>query len=135
MLRALAQVPSPVALCDLAVPLVATFTGIPPLVEIRGDIDAYSAPGVREELLRVIRHCGPQLALDLAEVSFIDCAGVSMLLATRRRAGLEGGSLEVVRVSPRVERMISLLGLGWAFGIAQGRRPPLRAAADSQEAR
>jgi anti-sigma B factor antagonist len=98
---------------------VATFAGIPPVVEIRGEIDIFSAPGLRDELLRVIRRCGPRLALDLAGVTFIDCAGINVLLATRRRARLEDGSVEVIHASPRVRRMISLLGLGWVLGLRQ----------------
>ena len=96
---------------------VTTFAGPALVVEIRGEIDIFSAPGLRDELLRVIRRYGPQLALDLAGVTFIDCAGVNMLLATRRRAGLEDGSVDVIRASPRVRRVISLLGLEWAFGL------------------
>ena len=92
---------------------------VPPslIVEIHGEIDIFSAPGLRDELLRVIRRHGPQLALDLAGVTFIDCAGVNVLLATRRRAGLEDGSVDVIGASPRVRRVISLLGLEWAFGL------------------
>jgi len=96
---------------------VTTFAGPSLVVEIRGEIDVFSAPGLRDELLRVIRRYGPQLALDLAGVTFIDCAGVNVLLATRRRAGLEDGSVDVIGVSPRVRRVISLLGLEWAFGL------------------
>jgi anti-sigma B factor antagonist len=96
---------------------VAVCSDSPLVVEIRGEIDIQSAPGLRDELLRVIRRYGPQLALDLAGVTFMDCAGVNMLLATRRRAQLEEGSVRVVRASPRVLRMISLLGLGRAFAI------------------
>jgi hypothetical protein len=40
-----------------------------------------------------------------------------VLLATRRRAGLEDGSVDVIGASPRVRRVISLLGLEWAFGL------------------
>ena len=68
---------------------VTTFAGPSLVVEIHGEIDVFSAPELRDELLRVIRRYGPQLALDLAGVTFIDCAGVNVLLATRRRAGLE----------------------------------------------
>jgi len=53
----------------------------PPVVQIRGAIDIQSAPPLRDELLRVMRRYGPQLALDLAGVTFLDCAGVNMLLA------------------------------------------------------
>ena len=94
---------------------VAVRPGSPLVVEIRGEIDIQSAPGLRDELLRVIRRCGPQLDLDLAGVTFMDCAGLNVLLATRRRALLEQGSVRVVRASPRVRRMISLLGLERVF--------------------
>ena len=96
---------------------VTTFAGPALVVEIRGEIDIFSAPGLRDELLRVIRRYGPQLALDLAGVTFMDCAGVNVLLATQRRAGLEDGSIDVIGASPRVRRVISLLGLEWAFGL------------------
>ena len=96
---------------------VAICPGSPLVVEIRGEIDIQSAPGLRDELLRVIRRCGPQLDLDLASVTFMDCAGLNVLLATRRRALLEQGSVRVVRASPRVLRMISLLGLERVFAL------------------
>jgi anti-sigma B factor antagonist len=85
------------------------------VVEIRGEIDIQSAPELRDELLRVIRQYGPRLALDLTGVRFMDCAGLNVLLATRRRALLEQGSVRVVRASPQVLRMISLLGLEKVF--------------------
>jgi anti-sigma B factor antagonist len=94
---------------------VAVCPGSPLVVEIRGEIDIQSAPGLRDELLRVIRRCGPRLDLDLAGVTFMDCAGLNVLLATRRRALLEEGSVRVVRASPRVRRVISLLGLERVF--------------------
>jgi anti-sigma B factor antagonist len=96
---------------------VTVCPGSPLVVEIRGDIDIQSAPELRDELLRVIRRRGAQLALDLAAVTFLDCAGLNVLLATRRRAQLEDGSVRIVRASPRVLRMISLLGLEGVFAL------------------
>jgi anti-sigma B factor antagonist len=96
---------------------VTTFAGPSLVVEIRGEIDACSAPDLRDELLRVIRRYGPRLALDLTGVTFIDCAGINVLLATRRRAGLEDGAVNVIAASRQVRRVISLLGLEWAFGL------------------
>jgi anti-sigma B factor antagonist len=92
--------------------------GTPPIVEICGEIDIQSAPLLRDELLRVVRRYGPQLALDLAGVTFLDCAGVNVLLATRRRARLEDGWVRVTRASPRARRTISLLGLQQAFALS-----------------
>jgi len=94
---------------------IAVQPGTPVIIEVRGEIDLQSAPGLRDELLRVIRRCGSQLVLDLAGVTFMDCAGVSVLLATRRRAQLEDGSVTVMEASSRVRRMIVLLGLERTF--------------------
>jgi anti-sigma B factor antagonist len=97
---------------------VSVSPGSPPVVAICGEIDIQSAPQLRDELLRVIRRRGPQLVIDLAGVTFLDCAGINVLLATRRRAQLEGGSVRLVRASPRVRRVISLLNLERAFGLS-----------------
>lgn len=92
--------------------------GVPPVVEICGEIDMQSAPQLRDELLRVLRRHGPQLALDLAGVTFLDCAGINVLLATRRRARLEDGWVRVTQASPRARRTISLLRLRTAFALS-----------------
>jgi anti-sigma B factor antagonist len=92
--------------------------GAPPVVEIRGEIDIQSAPQLRDELLRVVRRQGPRLVLDLEGVTFLDCAGVNVLVATRRRARLEDGWVRVTQASPRARRTISLLGLQKAFALS-----------------
>jgi anti-sigma B factor antagonist len=90
-------------------------TGDPPVAEVGGEIDLYSAGELRDELLRVLRSHGPALILDLHEVTFMDSAGIEVLLATRRRAKLEGGWIRVVRASPCAWRMITLAGLQREF--------------------
>ena len=82
-----------------------------PVVTISGEIDIQSGPQLRDQLMSIIRRRGARLALDLTGVTFIDCAGISVLLAARRRAQLEGGSLRVLRASPRVRRVIALTRL------------------------
>lgn len=91
---------------------------IPPVIEIRGEIDVQSAPWLRDELLLTVRRHGPRLTLDLSGVTFLDCAGINVLLATRRRARLEGGWLQVIRPSACAWRVISLLGLRNVLAVA-----------------
>jgi anti-sigma B factor antagonist len=83
-----------------------------PFVTISGEIDILTAPQLRERLLQIIQWHGAHLALDLSGVTFIDCAGINVLLAAHRRAELEGGSLRVLRASPCVRRVIALTRLG-----------------------
>jgi anti-sigma B factor antagonist len=89
--------------------------GPPLVVAICGEV---SAPELREKLLQVIRRRGPQVTIDLAAVTFLDCAGINVLLATRRRAQLEDGWVRLVRAPPQVRRTISLLNLERAFGLS-----------------
>jgi anti-sigma B factor antagonist len=91
--------------------LVEIHPGVPVVAEIGGEIDIASAPRLREALLLAIRRHGPEIRVDLRGVTFLDCSGVNVLLATERRARLEGGRMHVVRPSPQAGRVIRLLGL------------------------
>lgn len=85
------------------------------VVEVSGEIGLYSGAELRERLLWALRRHGPQLTLDLRGVTSIDSAGIEVLLATRRRAQLEGGWVNVAQASPCVQRMITLAGLQHMF--------------------
>jgi hypothetical protein len=93
------QVPDRTETADLS---VAVCPGSSLIVEIRGEIDIQSAPGLRDELLRVIRRCGPELALNLAGVTFMDCAGLNVLrppVAVPSWRRVRSGSLGFLRPS------------------------------------
>lgn len=102
-----------------------------PIVAVSGEIDIQSGPQLRDQLLGIIRRHGTRLALDLSGVTFIDCAGISVLLATRRRAQLEGGSLRVLRASPYVRRIFALTHLD-AVLIPEKEAEPPRACASAE---
>lgn len=87
-----------------------------PTVGISGEIDVESGPCLAGWLRSLMRAWGPVLALDLTGVRFIDCAGVSALLATRRIALRDGGSLHVIAASPCVRRIIRITGLQPVLG-------------------
>ena len=92
--------------------------GAQPVVAVGGEIDLHSGAELRDELLRVLRRHGPRLILDLHDVTFMDSAGIEVLLATRRRARLEGGWVRVARASPCVGRMLTLASLQREFAAA-----------------
>jgi anti-sigma B factor antagonist len=85
--------------------------GVPTVAEVSGDMDIASAPWLRETLLLAIRRHGPAICVDLQGVTFLDCSGVNVLLATARRARLEGGWMRVTRPPAPVWRVITLLSL------------------------
>jgi anti-sigma B factor antagonist len=83
---------------------VEIYPGVPALAEISGEMDIASASLLRETLLVTIRRHGPAICVDLQGVTFLDCSGINVLLATARRARLEGGWMRVVRPSARPGR-------------------------------
>jgi anti-sigma B factor antagonist len=85
--------------------------GAPPYAGVHGEIDILAAQWLREELLSVILWHGPGLVLDLSGVTFMDCAGINLLLASRRRARLAGGRLRVIGASAAASRIIAMTGL------------------------
>jgi anti-sigma B factor antagonist len=88
-----------------------------PTIEVAGEIDVESGPRLREQAGLIMWAHGPQLALDLANVTFIDCAGVSALLAICRSARTLGGSVRLATASPCVRRLARITGLQPVLGI------------------
>lgn len=108
--RSLERPPLP-AFGDALHLLAEIHPGVPTVAEISGEIDIASASWLRETLLLAIRRHGPAICVDLQKVTFLDCSGVNVLLATACRARLEGGRMQVIRPSAPVRRVIALLGL------------------------
>ena len=100
---------------DLQVDVLST---APLVVTVSGEIDIASGPKLREELLGAMRRHGARLALDLSGVTFMDCAGISVLLAARRHARLKGGWVRVPRASRRARKVLMLTGLHQEFALA-----------------
>jgi anti-anti-sigma factor len=105
----------PAEATDLQVGVLST---APLVVGVSGEIDIASAPRLRDELLSALRRHGARLALDLGGVTFMDCAGVNVLLAARRHALLEGGWVRVVRASRRARNILMITGLHREFALA-----------------
>jgi anti-anti-sigma factor len=79
-------------------------------VRIAGDLDLATAGDLALVLQRDCPGC-TDIALDLRRVTFLDCAGLRVLLYARERAQREGGSVRLTRVPSRVRRVLRLAGL------------------------
>jgi len=99
-------------------------------VAVSGELDMESGPGLCDELTCMIWANGPYLALDLTGVTFIDCAGLTALLTTRKAVQAQGGSLRLVAVSRCVGRLLKIIGLQDALVMP----PPPRRPSDDPEA-
>ena len=88
-------------------------------VALRGDIDADSAEGVRDEVRGEITRRRPEaVRIDLGAVALLDSSGVAMLVNVFRAATNIHATCLIRNPSAKVYRVLSLVGVLEAFGIA-----------------
>jgi anti-anti-sigma factor len=90
------------------------------MVTLSGELDVCAVPAV-EDALRAVLDQGPErLILDLAGVTFIDCAATRTLAAASR--ALPGSRKAVIRRPGRaVRRILELTGMSRCFWIQYSR--------------
>ena len=91
------------------------------IAEVAGDIDLTTVGELRERLYTLADE-SQSLIVDLNRVTFIDSAGLGVLIGTARRVEGHGGSLHAVCSQPQPRKLL------WMTGV--DRRIPLSATVD-----
>ena len=79
---------------------------------VSGELDHYGVKEVREEIDRVIGRYRPRTAvLDLGAVSFMDSAGIGLILGRYDRVSGYGGTLTVRNPTREILKMLNLAGM------------------------
>lgn len=90
------------------------------VVEVSGEIDAYSVPMFREVLQGIDAPRPLRIAVLMGRVEFIDSAGIGVLIGAVKRAQATGGKVALVGCSPHVDRMLRRMALHRVFGLHAG---------------
>jgi anti-sigma B factor antagonist len=85
------------------------------VVTISGEIDVFTSPRLREELLDIIEGGSPHLVIDLGEVTFLDSTGLGVLVGIYHRLRARDGSMSFVGVNDRVRRVFHVTQLTKIF--------------------
>jgi len=81
------------------------------VVRLRGELDAFSAPSLRDDLRREVVARPAVVALDLSDLEFLGVAGLSVLLDMQQLADEAGTAMLLVgSPAPLVERLLGLVG-------------------------
>lgn len=78
---------------------------------VAGELDAATAPALRDVVLGTLNRGVDSLVLDLRGVTFIDSSGVGSLLRAHHRQSLLGGRVHFVVDQPSVLRVLDLMQL------------------------
>jgi anti-sigma B factor antagonist len=84
-------------------------------LRVRGELDMASAPELARALDGALAADHRLLVLDVADLSFLDCAGMRPIRAALCELQRRDGSLLIRHPQPLVERTLQLAGLGDAL--------------------
>ncbi len=91
-----------------------------PVYVLSGDLDMGSTGALTDRLLAYGAGRGHRVALDMADVGFIDSSGLRCLTRVFSELASFGGELRIVNASEAVLRVLRLVGVEEMFGLGSG---------------
>jgi len=87
---------------------------------ISGDMEAESADRVREALAEALRRHRPiRIDMDVRGLTFLDSAGIRVLIMCQADARQAGAHIVLVNTPPMIHRVLEITGLLEHFGVTR----------------
>jgi anti-sigma B factor antagonist len=87
------------------------------VLQVTGEVDAYTAPMLREQMRELSAKGAVHLIADLGQVDFLDSTGLGALVGGLKRLREAGGSLALVISTRRILRIFQITGLTKALAV------------------
>jgi len=85
------------------------------ILRVTGEVDVYTAPQLRESVIRLVADGVQHVIVDLRDVEFMDSTGLGALVGSLKRLRVAGGSLRLVTGPGRILTLFRITGLVNAF--------------------
>jgi len=80
-------------------------------VFLSGEIDIYTAPKLKEQMIRLLEEPGTTVEVDLEDVGYMDSTGIGTFVNALKVSNMNGSHLRLVNMQDRVLRLFSITGL------------------------
>jgi anti-sigma B factor antagonist len=87
------------------------------LVDVKGEIDVYTAPKLREKLIELVSEGSYDVVVNLEGVDFLDSTGLGVLVGALKRVKAHDGSLSLVCTQDKILKIFKITGLTKVFPI------------------
>jgi len=87
------------------------------IMTLDGEVDVYTAPRLKEELVEMIESGCSNVLVDLESVGFIDSSGLGVLVGGLRRAKEHDGAVRLVCTRENILKIFNITGLDKVFPI------------------
>lgn len=81
------------------------------IVNLSGEIDAYTAPQLKEKLIPLSQEKGHIVEVDLENINYMDSTGLGVFINALKSTKEHGSSLKLVNIQERVLRLFKITGL------------------------
>jgi len=85
------------------------------IIELSGEVDAYTSARFREVMVEIIEDGGANLIVSMRKVEYIDSSGLGALVGGLKRASERNGRILIVCDQPQVRKVFEITGLEKVF--------------------
>ena len=87
------------------------------VLAVRGEVDVYTAPKLREKIVELVAQGRYRIIVDLEAVDFLDSTGLGVLVGGLKRVRSHDGDLALVCTHQRILKVFEITGLTKVFAI------------------
>ena len=87
------------------------------VISLAGEVDLYTAPEFKQQLLEVIGQGGKQVVVDFTNTTFIDSTTLGVLVGGVKRLRTNDGQLSLVCSDRNITKIFEITGLDRVFTI------------------
>jgi anti-sigma B factor antagonist len=91
------------------------------VISLAGEVDLYTAPEFKQQLLEVIAQGGKQVIVDFSATTFIDSTTLGVLVGGVKRLRPNDGQLSLVCSDRNITKIFEITGLDRVFAIYETR--------------
>ncbi|TFJ92053.1 anti-sigma factor antagonist [Lentibacillus salicampi] len=81
------------------------------VIRLSGEIDAYTAPQLKEKLLPLTKKEGHQTEVNLEDVHYMDSTGLGVFVSALKSTNENNSDMRLVDLQDRVLRLFQITGL------------------------
>ena len=97
------------------------------VISLTGEVDLYTAPEFKQQLLNVIAEGGKDVVVDFTNTTFIDSTTIGVLVGGVKRLRTNDGQLSLVCSDRNITKIFEITGLDRVFTIHPTREAALGA--------
>jgi anti-sigma B factor antagonist len=102
------------------------------VISLSGEVDLYTAPEFKQQLLEVIAQGGKEVIVDFSSTTFIDSTTLGVLVGGVKRLRANEGRLSLVCSDRNITKIFEITGLDRVFVIHDSRDAALATVGVSQ---